>query len=281
MADQRERHETHRDLLRALAHEVRRRRHERGLTRAEVALRSGISPRFLARIEAGQGNISVLRLDALARAIGSTAADLLGSIVTPARRIALVGTRGAGKSSVGPLLAAKLGVRFIEMDDRIVEQAGLSVDQIFELHGERHYRRLEYETLRAELERPEPTVLAASGGVVNEAATWELLHRSAVTVWLRARPEDHWRRVIAQGDRRPMADNPAAMDELRALLSARTAVYSQADLIVDTTTGTPEDVAARIARELDQLEQRSERHHGSSPRETASDQDEAGAEPGG
>lgn len=162
--------------------------------------------------------------------------------------MALVGLRGAGKSTLGRLVAEKLGWPFIEMDDLITDASGLTLEQLFELHGEPYYRRLEQETLRRVLAREGPVVLAAAGGVVNEPSSWELLRQQTTVVWLRARPEDHWDRVVAQGDRRPMADNPAAKKELRALLTAREKIYAQARITIDTTDGAPEQLAERIAR---------------------------------
>jgi XRE family aerobic/anaerobic benzoate catabolism transcriptional regulator len=238
-------------LLAGLAQRVRGLREERGWSRRELARRSGLSVRFLARVEAADGNISVLRLESLARALGSTPDTLLRPVADPSGLIALVGLRGAGKSTVGPLLAERLSVPFIEMDTLIVETSGLALDQLFELHGERYYRRLERETLRRILARREPAVVAAAGGVVNEPVSWELLCDRATVVWLRAGAEEHWTRVASQGDHRPMADNPAAMDELRAILGARERIYAQARLIVDTADRTPEQVAETIQRQLE------------------------------
>jgi XRE family aerobic/anaerobic benzoate catabolism transcriptional regulator len=222
-------------------------RRRRGFSRDQLARRSGLSSRFLARVESGTGNISVVRLDELARALDTTADTLLRLDPRPGGIVALVGLRGAGKSTVGPILGRALGAPFLEMDRLIVEAAGLPIDQIFELHGERHYRRLERETLRRVLAAGGPAVLAAAGGVVNEPSTWDMLCESATVVWLRARPEDHWHRVVAQGDRRPMADNPAAMQELRALLRAREPVYAGAHLTIDTSRLEPADAAREIA----------------------------------
>jgi len=238
-------------LLAALAARVRRLREARSWSRSELARRSGLSERFLARIEAGDGNLSVLRLEALARALETTADRLLGPATDPGRILALVGMRGAGKSTVGPLVADALGWPFVEMDDLITEASGLTLDELFELHGEPYYRRLEHETLRRTLARGGSLVLAAAGGVVNAPASWELLCSEATVVWLKARPEDHWNRVVAQGDRRPMADHPAAMEELRALLAARERIYAQAAVTVDTSATTPQNVAARVAGLVD------------------------------
>lgn len=219
--------------------------------------------RFLARIESGQGNVSLLRLDALARALETTPEELLRASDSAHGIIALVGLRGAGKSTVGPLLARRLALPFIELDHLIVEAAGLPLEQLFELHGEDYYRRLELETVRRSIARGKPMVLAAAGGIVTEPTTWEMMARNAVVVWLRASPEDHWNRVVAQGDRRPMADHPSAMEELRALLRVRSNTYAQADITVDTTSRSPAEVCRAI--EL-ALEQRHEKH---APRSSA------------
>ena len=225
-------------------------RESKGWTRGELAERSGLSVRFLARIEAGDGNVSLIRLVHLAEALDTTPDVLLRAPRPRGPVIALTGLRGAGKSTVGPLLAARLGVPFVEMDALVQEAAGLPLDQIFELHGERHYRRLERETVQSILADGRASVVAAAGGVVNEPSTWKALLDRATVVWLRARPEDHWRRVVAQGDRRPMAHHPDAMAELRTMLQSREARYAQSHLIVDTAGRTPKAVAHSIASEL-------------------------------
>lgn len=237
-------------LLRLLASRVRELRDVRRWTRRELAVRSGLSERFLARVEAGEGNISVLRLEALALALGTTLDLLVRPRATRGSVVTLVGMRGAGKSTVGPRLAGRIGRPFIEMDRLIRESSGLPLDQLFELHGERYYRRLEYETARRILALSEPAVVAAAGGVVNEPRTWSLLRDGTTVVWLRARAEDHWARVIAQGDLRPMADNPAAMEELRGLLEEREPIYTEAALQFDTSGRSPDEVVALIAEAL-------------------------------
>lgn len=236
--------------LKLLAARVRRLRESRGLSRSALADRSGLSVRFLARIEAGDGNLSLVRLVHLAGALDIAPDALLRAPRPRGPIVALVGMRGAGKSTVGPPLAGALGLPFVEMDALVQDAAGLPVDQIFELHGERYYRRLERETLQSILTDPRPAVVAAAGGVVNEPATWKTLLERTTVVWLRARPEDYWSRVIAQGDRRPMADNPDAMAELRAMLAAREGRYAQAHVIVDTHGRAPDAVVERIVREL-------------------------------
>jgi len=237
------------NLLTALARRVRGRRGEFGWSRSELARRSGLSERFLARVESGDGNISVMKLAGLAQAL-ETRADRLIRPASATRAVALVGLRGAGKSTVGPLLSSRLDRPFIEMDELITEESGLSLTELFELHGEPYYRRIELRVLQRVLDRPGPVVLATAGGVVNEPASWELLHREATVVWLRADPESHWSRVVAQGDRRPMADNPAAMEQLRELHASRAEVYAQAAISIDTTGGQADWVADRIVEEL-------------------------------
>ena len=236
--------------MRLLGTRVRRGRESRGWTRGELAERSGLSLRFLARIEAGDGNVSLTRLVRLADALDLSVEALLRAPRQRRPVIALVGMRGAGKSTIGPPLSRALAIPFIEMDSRVQDSAGLPLDQIFELHGERYYRRLERETLQAIIGDARAAVVAASGGVVNEPATWKGLLDRATVVWLRARPEDHWARVIAQGDRRPMADNPDAMGELRAMLAAREARYGQAHVVVPTHERSPDQVVEAILREL-------------------------------
>jgi len=236
--------------LHLLAERVRRQREARGWSRPELAERSGLSVRFLARIEAGDGNVSLLRLADLAEALGTTPDALLRAPRPRSPIVALVGVRGAGKSTVGPLLAAALNRPFVEMDEVVQETAGLPLDQIFELHGERHYRRLEREALASILATSRPAVVAAAGGVVNEPVTWKALLDRTTVVWLRARAEDHWRRVIEQGDRRPMADHPDALAELRAMLAARESRYEQAHVIVDTPGQPPSAVVQAIVHAM-------------------------------
>jgi XRE family aerobic/anaerobic benzoate catabolism transcriptional regulator len=240
-------------MLEQLAERVRALREVAGLTRAALAERSGLSVRFLARIEGGEGNVSLLRLVSLADALGVAPDELLRFDGADSGVIALVGMRGAGKSTVGPMLAKRRSLPFLEMDAAVQKASGLPIDQIFELHGERFYRRVERETLARILDGGRPTVVAAAGGVVNEPGSWEMLRRRATVVWLRARPEEHWRRVVAQGDRRPMAHRPDALAELRAMLAARERIYAQAHVVVETTGKTPRQVLAAIESGLTKL----------------------------
>jgi XRE family aerobic/anaerobic benzoate catabolism transcriptional regulator len=224
-------------VLRDLAQAARALRQARGLTLRELAARSGLSTRFLVQVEGGRGNLSVRNLAALADALGTGPAALLTPPAPSDHRpvIALLGVRGAGKTTVGRRLARRLRVPFVELDRRIERAAGLTLAEVFSLHGEDYYRRLERQVLETILAAGRPLVLATGGGLVTSAETYELLRRRAVTVWLRADPEDHWNRVVQQGDRRPMADNPEAMGELRRLMAARGPLYAEAAHTVDTS----------------------------------------------
>jgi XRE family aerobic/anaerobic benzoate catabolism transcriptional regulator len=224
-------------LLEALGQRVRELRAERAYSLRELASRAHISTRFLVQVEGGGANISVKKLLSLARALGTTPAALVsgpgGEAELPL--IALLGLRGAGKSTIGRKLARRLRVPFIELDRRVEEAAGLSLAEIFALHGEDYYRRLEREVLDQIVGESRPAVIATGGGIVSARDTWPLLKRRCLTFWLRAQPEDHWNRVVQQGDRRPMAEHPEAMAELRRLLAERGALYAQAAHTVDTS----------------------------------------------
>src|ERR1041384_1180892 len=227
---------------------VRARRERRGWSRRELATQCGLSERFLAQLETGDGNISLRRFAEVAHALGTSPSALLGPADAPAevRPIALLGVRGAGKSSVGAALAKRLDIAFVELDQRIEQAAGLPLGEVFALHGEAYYRRIEREVLTQLLADPPPMVLATGGAVVNDPTNFALLRTRCQTIWLRAPAEDHWNRVIAQGDQRPMAENPHAFTELRALLAARSALYARADHTVDTTGHRVPQVVAQI-----------------------------------
>lgn len=238
-------------LLDALGRRARTRRLEKGWTLRDLAERSGVSPRFLVQLESGRGNISVRRLADVARALETTPASLLADDdLPPPPVIALLGLRGAGKTTIGRRLARRLRVPFVELDRRIERAADLSLSEVFTLHGEEYYRRLERETLQDVLAERRPMVLATGGGIVASPETFARLRRAAVTVWLRARPEDHWNRVVRQGDRRPMADHPQAMADLRALLASREPLYAMAAHTVDTSGASVERVVEAIETSL-------------------------------
>lgn len=235
------------DILASLGRRARAHRLSRGWTLREVAERSGVSPRFLVQLESGQGNISVRRLANVALALETTPALLLSEADVPKPAvIALLGLRGAGKTTIGRRLAKRRRVPFVELDKRIEQAADLTLGEIFALHGEDYYRRVEREVLQDVLNEGRPIVLATGGGLVASPDTFAMLRRSAVTVWLRASPEDHWNRVVRQGDRRPMADHPQAMADLRALLAAREPLYALADHTVDTSSGRVEKILISI-----------------------------------
>ncbi|MGZ3423011.1 MAG: shikimate kinase [Polyangiales bacterium] len=223
-------------LLEELGRAVRDRRSARGLTLKDLSEKAGVSTRFLADLEAGRGNISVLRLHDVAVALGTTASQLLDGEAkrAQARPVALLGLRGAGKSTIGKKLAKRLSVPFVELDARVEETAGLSLREIFELHGEAHYRRLEREVLRRVLEETKDAVLATGGSIVTDDDTFALLRSHATTIWLQASPDSHWERVVAQGDRRPMANRENAKSELAQLLEQRKSRYARADVTIDT-----------------------------------------------
>lgn len=217
----------------------------RGLTRRALARRSGLSDKFVGQVEAGRGNPSVRSLVDLAVALETTPAALL----EPAREIiTLLGLRGAGKSTVGPALAARMGVPFVELDAHVERRAGMSTAEIWDLHGEDYYRELEREAVVALLSTTQHAILAVGGGVVTQPTTYGMLLAGTITVWLRARPDVHWSRVVEQGDRRPMGDDPRAMERLRVLLEEREALYGRAQHTVDTSDLPAETVAQAIAQ---------------------------------
>ena len=233
-------------FLEVVGNAVRAHRTRNGWARRELAERSGVSERFLAQLEAGQGNISLRRFADVAHALGTSPQALLAAEAPAEKPIALLGVRGAGKSTIGAALAKQLGRRFVELDAEIEAAAGLSLADLFALHGEAYYRRLEREVLARLLAEPEPLVVATGGSIVNDPTTYALLRSRTRTIWLRATAEEHWNRVVAQGDRRPMAENPHAFEELRALLAARTKLYARADETVDTSGRTVRQIAAQI-----------------------------------
>jgi XRE family aerobic/anaerobic benzoate catabolism transcriptional regulator len=225
----------HARLLTEIGNRVRSRRTSRGWTLRDIADRSGVSSRFLSELEAGRGNISVGRLADLAQALDVPLVSLIPSEEKQQFIIALVGLRGGGKSSIGKALAKHLRVRFCELDALIEEQANLSLAELFALHGEPYYKRLAYDILLKLLAENEPVVIATGGSVVTDPEMWQLLKRRTHTVWIKATPEDHWKRVLGQGDTRPMANRTSAMAELRAILSQRAPLYAEAAQTIDTS----------------------------------------------
>lgn len=272
-------------LLAALGDRVRTLRAQRGLTRKAVAAAADVSERHLANLEYGTGNASILVLQQVAGALQCSLAELLGDFTTRSpewllirealehrtedelrrarmalhglfnagasdpsrhRRIALVGLRGAGKSTLGPLLARELGLPFIELSRAIEALAGCSVREIHDLCGTAAYRRYERRALDDAIQAHGAVVIATPGGIVSDPATFNELLAHCTTVWLQASPEEHMGRVVAQGDMRPMAASREAMDDLRRILDGRAAFYSKADLTVDTSGHTVADSLVRL-----------------------------------
>lgn len=260
------------DPLRLLGDRVRQARARRGMSRKQLARDSGVSERYLAQIESGQGNISVLVLRQVAKALNVSvdalllegpepSVELVHAVeflrrlplddltlarqmllhqfggVDPAarhRRIALIGLRGAGKSTLGAALAERLEMPFLELDRLIEQESGLTLDLIFDFHGQAGFRELERQRLEDVLRRHPCFVLATGGSLVSEAGTFERLLSSCFTVWVRTSPEEHMQRVIAQGDMRPIAHNRDAMSDLKRILAEREVLYSKADVQIDT-----------------------------------------------
>jgi XRE family transcriptional regulator, aerobic/anaerobic benzoate catabolism transcriptional regulator len=271
---------------------LRSARAKRGMTRRQLAEQSGASERYLAQIEGGQGNPSVIVLKAIAEALDLSIVDLLprtdgrsetlerivdvlrrmpqselpaiadliegrAALATDrAQRIALIGLRGAGKSTLGKRLAAKLGAPFIELDRMIEREYGASAPDLIEIAGIATFRRYERACLERVIGNHDAAVIATAGGIVANPDTYALLLRRTHTIWLKARPDDHMRRVMAQGDFRPMARNREAMADLIAILEARRADYARAEAELDTSGDTVDEsfaklekVAARCRRE--------------------------------
>ncbi len=258
------------DLTKLVGQRVREMRKGSGLSRRELSERSGVSQRYIAQVESGAGNISIALLLKMGAALdcpvdwfladndplsaeASQVATLYrkaesarrhavmrmlkASEAGPGRanRVALIGLRGAGKSTLGRRAAAKLSARFAELNDEIESDAGMTVADVMALYGQEGYRALENRALSRVVETNETVILAVAGGIVSAPDTFEVLLNRFHTIWLKAAPQDHMDRVRAQGDERPMAGNPLAIDELKAILSGREAQYARADCVLDTS----------------------------------------------
>ena len=227
--------------LAQLGARVRAWRESAQVTRKELALRSGLSERYLAQLEAGQGNLSILLLRQLAQAMSMPITVLVQERANQSprhERIALVGLRGAGKSTLGAALAKSMNVPFIELDREIEREAGAKLSEIFALYGQDGFRRFERAALANVLRNYPRAVVATGGSFVTDAQSYESLRASCYTVWLKARPEEHMARVVAQGDLRPLQGRAQPMDELRRILNDRQPLYALADATIDTS-GTP------------------------------------------
>ena len=270
--------------LHRLGERVRVLRNQRGMTRKALAQHARVSERYLAQLEAGLGNCSIVLLRRIARAIGLPVTQLVHDGTEPAldlvllsqflerlsppalaeardlllkhfskpseelrrRRIALIGLRGGGKSTLGRLLAERLGVPFIELDREIEKRSGASLSEIFEMFGQETFRRAEREALSEVLRQHQNFVIATSGSIVAEPSTLELLLSSCFTVWVRADPQEHMKRVMAQGDMRPIANSSRAMEDLVSILKSREPLYAKAEVALATTGKTPEQNLAEL-----------------------------------
>ena len=282
--------------LAELGNRVRAWRARRGMTRKALAADSGLSERFLADVEGGKGNVSINSLEAIARALNITLIDLLQDTPRPAlariqgllsrlddlqldqaysllgstfglnewggtkgreQRVALIGLRGAGKSTLGAQLAAERGVPFIELDREIEREAGTSMNEILLLHGQAGYRRYERRALmRIGEEHPDGVVMTTGGSIVSERETFDLLQSRFYCVWLKASPEEHMSRVVAQGDMRPFDATGAsfeALDDIRRILASREALYARADAVVDTASRTQKQSMTDLKRAVPQI----------------------------
>lgn len=272
-------------FLEQLGQRVRTMRALRGMSRKVLARVSGISERYIAQLESGKGNVSIVLLRRVSNAMGAHLEDLIpaaepapdwavirdllrkatpnqiaqakdalsghGNGASAQHRtsfagIALIGLRGAGKSTLGKMLAKRIGWSFVELNKEVEAQNGLSVAEIIALYGQEGFRRMEQAALGQLLARKELMVLATGGGIVSEPLTFDLILSSFYTIWLKAEPEEHMARVRRQGDLRPMADDRSAMSELRTILLSREPLYARASAVVDTAGLSVDAAAARL-----------------------------------
>lgn len=279
-------------FLTEMGERVRQLRARRGMTRKALSVAADVSERHLANLEQGQGNVSVLVLLQLTQALECSMAEVVGDITTSSpewlmirdmlshkdeavlrmarmamgkalgasakapqksQRIALIGLRGAGKSTLGRMLATELGYAFVELSTEIEKFAGCSIAEIQALYGQNAYRRYERRALEESIQIYPEAVIATPGGLVSDVANFNDVLTHCTTVWLKATPEDHMKRVIAQGDMRPMANNKEAMQDLKEILKGREAFYSKADLVVDTSAQSLTDTFEVLKQNLTSL----------------------------
>ncbi len=223
--------------LAQLGARVRTWRASHGMTRRSLAGASGVSERYLAQLESGRGNVSILLLRRIAHAMEVPVELLVREHDGEGRgaRIALVGLRGAGKSTLGARLARARGVPFVELDREVEREAGTGLAEVFAMYGQEGFRRFERAALARVLKDYPRAVIAAGGGIVNEPETWRMLREHCYCVWLKASPEEHMKRVLDQGDTRPFRGRAAALEEIRRLLAEREPLYARADATVDTS----------------------------------------------
>jgi XRE family transcriptional regulator, aerobic/anaerobic benzoate catabolism transcriptional regulator len=222
------------------------------MTRKALSEASGVSERYLAQLEGGEGNISVLLLRKVARAMGVPVEELLREDARNPRaaRIALVGLRGAGKSTLGAKLAQSLAMPFVELDKEVEKEAGAALGEVFAMYGQDAYRRFERRALERVLNQHERCVIATGGSLVTDPGTYELLLDRCVCLWLKASPDEHMSRVIAQGDMRPFKGRSAALQEIKKLLEDRNRLYARADHAIDTSGKPPKKSLEDIRKAL-------------------------------
>jgi len=262
-------------FLTTMGRHVREARERRGLPRKVISQTAGVSERYLAQLEAGEGNASVLLLRSVARALGMPLAELIDAresaveqrlirrfldrlpahrleevvfrlmrdfgeeAASRRRRVALVGLRGAGKTTLGSALAAELRLPFVELDREIEREAGISLSEVFLLYGQNGYRRIERRCLDRVLGAHAEMVMSVGGGIVSEPEAYHQLLQHCLTVWVKASPDEHMARVVAQGDLRPMQGNAEAMGDLKRILDTREPLYQKADITLDTSGEDP------------------------------------------
>jgi len=280
------------NVLRHLGIQMRRRRVALGYTLKDVAARSKLSLRFVSDVEAGRGNISIGRLSCIAAALRTPVSELVRepyrkdlsieiemllhglpeeecrNLISllgilggrqPPQIIALLGMRGAGKTTVGEALADRLTLPFVELNERVEQQVGLELPALFEIYGYSRYREMEERCLAELVRQRQACVVALPGGVVANPNSLALIKASCLSVWLKATPEVHWDRLIGQGDLRPMAGKGDPMGDLRKLVQAREALYSQADFTLNTSELEVETVIELIMPRVEALHVNSNR----------------------
>ncbi len=270
------------NLLANIGRRVREARERRGMARKNLSQHSSVSERYLAHLEAGEANVSVLLLRNVARALGMPLTELVDAqessveqrlirrflddlperqledvvfrlmrdfgpeAAARKRRLALVGLRGGGKTTLGSALADELRLPFVELDREIERDAGISLSEVFSLYGQTGYRRIERRCLERLIQSGKQIVMAVGGGIVSEPETYNLLLANCFTVWIKASPAEHMARVVAQGDFRPMQGNAEAMEDLNRILNAREPLYRKADVTLDTVGERSEQSLAKL-----------------------------------
>lgn len=233
-------------LLAEVGRRVRERRKEREMTLRDLARSAGLSERFVSDLEAGRANISVLNLAEVAGALELPLSAFFAAPAVERGVISLLGLRGAGKSTIGKALAARLEAPFFELDRLVEREAGMSLTEIFSIHGEAYFRQLEHAALQRFLSEHDEAVLATGGGLVTSPEAFRLLLERTRTVWLKATAKEHWARVVGQGDLRPMQNRPEAKAELQRRLKEREPLYAQAQRVVSTSGRTVSDVVGEL-----------------------------------